>query len=110
MTFSLPIISAGFDRRLIVTLANRARDGAGVRTLIVGEALFTDEDRAYSKELQVLAADLGLADRIRFAEFRSDIFPLLLSVDLVVNCSTAQKSFGRVTVEAMLAGRPFLAP
>ena len=66
----------------------------------------TDEDRAYSKELQVLAADLGVAGRIRFAGFRNDIFPLLLSVDLVVHCSTAPEPFGPVIVEAMLAGRP----
>jgi len=81
----------------------------GVHGLIVGEALFTDEDRIYSDELRKLAVDLGVADRIHFTGFRRDIVPLLLSVDLVVHCSTAPEPFGRVIVEAMLAGRPVIA-
>ena len=81
----------------------------GVHGLIVGEALFTDEDHRYAKELQSLAVELRVADRIRFTGFRTDILPLLRSVDLVVHCSTSPEPFGRVIVEAMLAGRPVIA-
>ena len=81
----------------------------GVHGLIVGEALFTDDDRIYSKELQGLAADLGVADRVHFTGFCLNIVPLLFSVDLVVHCSTLPEPFGRVIVEAMLAGRPVIA-
>jgi glycosyltransferase involved in cell wall biosynthesis len=81
----------------------------GVHGVIVGEALFTDEDRKYCHELRVLAAELGVADRIHFAGFRADILSLLLGVDLVVHCSTSPEPFGRVIVEAMLAGRPVIA-
>jgi glycosyltransferase involved in cell wall biosynthesis len=80
-----------------------------VRGLIVGGALFTGEDRRYSQELRELAAQLGIADRVQFTGFCSDIVPLLLSVDIVAHCSISPEPFGRVIVEAMLAGRPVIA-
>ena len=81
----------------------------GVHGLIVGEALFTEGDRAFGDEIRKLAADLGVEDRIHFIGFSSDIIPLLLAVDLVIHCSTSPEPFGRVIVEAMLAGRPVVA-
>lgn len=80
-----------------------------VRGLIVGEALFTGKDRSYGQELRELASQLGIADRVHFRGFCPDILPLLLSVDIVAHCSTAPEPFGRVIVEAMLAGRPVVA-
>ena len=77
--------------------------------LIVGEALFTAEDRIFREEISKLATDLGVADRIHFVGFCRDIVPLLFRVDLVVHCSTSPEPFGRVIVEAMLAGRPVVA-
>jgi glycosyltransferase involved in cell wall biosynthesis len=81
----------------------------GVHGIIVGEALFTEEDRLFGDELRTLATDLGVSDRIHFVGFCPDIVPLLLAVDLVVHCSTSPEPFGRVIVEAMLAGRPVVA-
>jgi glycosyltransferase involved in cell wall biosynthesis len=81
----------------------------GVHGLVVGEALFTGEDRRYGQELRELAAQLKIADRIHFTGFRPDILPLLLLVDIVAHCSTSPEPFGRVIVEAMLAGRPVIA-
>jgi glycosyltransferase involved in cell wall biosynthesis len=80
-----------------------------VHGLIVGEALFTNEDRRYSQKLRDLAMELGIADRIHFTGFRPEIHSLLLSVDIVVHCSISPEPFGRVIVEAMLAGRPVIA-
>jgi glycosyltransferase involved in cell wall biosynthesis len=84
-------------------------DLPGVHGLIVGEALFTAEDGAFRAEISNLATDLGVADRIHFVGFCRDIVPLLFRVDLVVHCSTLPEPFGRVIVEAMLAGRPVVA-
>jgi glycosyltransferase involved in cell wall biosynthesis len=84
-------------------------DLPGVHGLIVGEALFTAEDRIFREEIRKLATDLGVADRIHFVGFCRDIVPLLFRVDLVVHCSTSPEPFGRVIVEAMLAGRPVVA-
>jgi glycosyltransferase involved in cell wall biosynthesis len=81
----------------------------GVHGLIVGEALFTEEDRLFGEELRRLALKLGVAERIHFLGFRHEIIPLLLRADLVVHASTSPEPFGRVIVEAMLAGRPIVA-
>jgi glycosyltransferase involved in cell wall biosynthesis len=81
----------------------------GVHGLIVGEALFTEKDRDFGEELRRLATDLNVAERIHFLGFCPQVVPLLLRVDLVAHCSTSPEPFGRVIVEAMLAGRPVVA-
>jgi glycosyltransferase involved in cell wall biosynthesis len=80
-----------------------------VTVVFVGAALFTDEDRKYQQELVVLAEQLGVADRVQFAGFQRDVLPYLKAVDLVVHCSIAPEPFGRVIVEALLAGKPVIA-
>ena len=78
----------------------------GVHLAIVGEALFTEEDRAYREELRRTAEEPGLQGRVHFLGFRSDVIELLHAMDVVVRCSVAAEPFGRVIVEAMLAGTP----
>jgi len=79
----------------------------GTTIWIVGEALFTDDDRAYAEELRKLAHPLG--SRVHFLGFRKDIPALMAASDIVAHCSTAPEPFGRVLVEAMLAGKPVVA-
>lgn len=74
---------------------------------IVGDALFTEDDRAYADELRKLASSLG--GRVKFLGFRDDIPLLMKAADMVVHCSIAPEPFGRVIVEAMLARRPVIA-
>jgi glycosyltransferase involved in cell wall biosynthesis len=76
-----------------------------------GLALFVgdEEDGGYAKELRLLAAKLGVADRVRFLGFREDVPQLMRLVDCVVHASTDPEPFGRVIVEGMLAGRPVIA-
>ena len=77
--------------------------------VIVGEAMFTAEDQQYKSELVLLAEKLGLSARVHFTGFQADVLPYLRAVDLVVHCSTSPEPFGRVIVEAMLAGKPVIA-
>jgi len=75
--------------------------------IIVGEALFGET--AYSEKLQALVHSLGIQDRVHFLGFRRDIPLLMKLVDVVIHSSTAPEPFGRVLVEAMLAGTPVIA-
>ncbi len=88
---------------LIRALA-RVPDAVGV---IVGEALFGEDELA--RTLPELGASLGLTDRLRFTGFRSDIVEVMRACDVVVHSSTSPEPFGRVIVEAMLAGVPVVA-
>lgn len=79
----------------------------GVHALMVGEALFGEDD--YRERLRAQAARLGVADRVHWLGFRTDVPRLMRAVDVVVHTSTSPEPFGRVIVEGMLAKRPVLA-
>ena len=77
-----------------------------VVVLLVGAALFGEED--YVEQLHQQVAKLGLGDRVHFLGFRTDIAELLSACDLIAHTSTAPEPFGRVIVEAMFAQRPII--
>ena len=74
---------------------------------IVGAPLFGEE--AFAEELQALARELNLGDRVRFLGMRDDVPLLLGAADIVVHSSIYPEPFGRVVVEGMLAGKPVIA-
>ena len=78
-----------------------------VTAIIVGDALFGEQDYAERLHQQVTA--LGLENRVKFLGFLSDIPLLMAACDLVAHTSTSPEPFGRVIVEAMLCGRPVVA-
>jgi glycosyltransferase involved in cell wall biosynthesis len=80
-----------------------------VNAVIVGDALFTDEDQQYKRALLRIAQTAGVSGRLFFAGFQADVLPYLKAVDIVVHCSTSPEPFGRVVVEAQLAGKPVIA-
>lgn len=74
---------------------------------VIGAALFGE--RAYEAALRARAAERGVASRVHFLGFRSDIAPLMRAADVIVHASTLPEPFGRVVVEGMLACRPVVA-
>ena len=80
----------------------------GVHALIVGGALFSGE-APYEAELRGRAALPAYAGRVHMLGARDDVPRLLTACDVVVHASVLAEPFGRVLVEAMLAGRPVVA-
>ncbi|GLH76785.1 glycosyl transferase [Bradyrhizobium sp. SSBR45G] len=75
--------------------------------IIVGDALFGEQD--YAAELRRQVAELGLGDRVHFLGHRSDVPLLMQAVDAMVHPSIDPEPFGRTLIEAMLAGVPVIA-
>ena len=65
--------------------------------------------RDYEEMLRALAAELGIADRVIFTGFRSDIPDMLKLLHVVAHASVQTEPFGRVIAEAMAMGRPVVA-
>lgn len=81
-------------------ISELVRDGMDCELLVVGEV-----NRHYRPYLERLVAELGLEDRVRFTGAVTNPYPLLRTADVALMCSRYE-GFGRVTVEAMLAGKP----
>ncbi len=68
-----------------------------------------DKSGAYAQQLKARAAQLGIADRIRWLGSRSDLPRLLAASQLALSGSTNPEAFGRVAIEAMAMGVPVVA-
>jgi len=91
----------GFDR-LILVLRSLLTESANVHLLIIGEGVLR-------VKLESEIANLRLQDRVHLLGHRSDIPDLLGAADVFV-MSSHFESFGIVAAEAMMAGKPVVAP
>lgn len=64
--------------------------------------------RDYPQQLQRLASDLGVSERVHFAGHEDDVYPWFDAMDVVVHASFGEP-FGLVLVEAMALGKPLVA-
>jgi glycosyltransferase involved in cell wall biosynthesis len=62
-------------------------------------------DLTYRKALEEIAASDSVCDRVHFTGAVTDALPFMQESDVILVCS-AQETFGRATIEGMLAGRP----
>ncbi|MBE9054102.1 glycosyltransferase family 4 protein [Nostocales cyanobacterium LEGE 11386] len=90
-----------------ILIAALAQCPPEVTVILVGDALFGEQD--YVQQLHQQVAAMGLENRVKFLGFRTDIPQLMAACDLVAHTSTSPEPFGRVIVEAMLCGRPVVA-
>ena len=89
------------NRYFIEAVPRILREISDARFLVVG-------DGPLRTELGALARRLGLADRLHFAGFRSDI-PVVLGVLDVAVMASLTEGFPVALVEAMAAGKPIVA-
>jgi glycosyltransferase involved in cell wall biosynthesis len=90
-------------------LAEVTSSHPNVKALIVGTPDPTHLSQAYFEKLKRMVIDLRLSDHVIFTGFRSDVPALMSASDIVVHSASEPEPFGRVVVEAMLAGRPVVA-
>lgn len=72
---------------------------------IVGEPKFSQENVDYMRKLKVLVGQLDLNQNIRFLGQRNDVMNVMHSIDVLL-IPSENEPFGRVVIEAMLAGKP----
>jgi glycosyltransferase involved in cell wall biosynthesis/GT2 family glycosyltransferase len=77
------------------------------QAVIVGSAMFGEDD--YAASLHTLAAELGVAARVRFVGFVEDVWSLLGGMTMLVHASTLPEPFGQVVLEGLAAGLPVIA-
>lgn len=90
-------------------LLEALRSVPGAHAVLLGDALFTEEDRRYAQQLHSTAQEAELAGRIHFAGFKTHTLPYFDLADAIVHASVHAEPFGRVIVEGMLAGKPVIA-
>jgi glycosyltransferase involved in cell wall biosynthesis len=77
-------------------------DGGGAIALVAGDPWPGEEARLH--DLHALAAQLGVADRVRFTGFRSDVENLYGAADVVAVPSTQPDPLPNAALEAAAAG------
>ena len=83
----------------------RIRDVGGWTCWIAGGAQRPSDVR-YREQLEAIATQGGIADRVRFLGERNDVPALLAAADLFCQPNTAPEPFGLSLVEALQAGLP----
>lgn len=92
-------------QHVLISALSELRDLDGWTCWFVGGAQRPLE-AAYMRELQTLAVQHGIADRVKFLGERTDVPTLLRAADVFCQPNTAPEGFGLSMIEAMHAGLP----
>ncbi|MGH2883167.1 MAG: glycosyltransferase, partial [Solirubrobacteraceae bacterium] len=85
----------------------RAFAGQDVTAVLIGSAIFGEED--YAQQLRDLVEILGIAGQVEFRGFRHDVGAEYRRLDVMVHASVLDEPLGTVIFEAMAAGLPVIA-
>jgi len=87
----------------------RDRPSLDMQFYIIGAPIYSTSGSQFSlSELQTLASNLGIADKVNFLGFQANMADIYLWLDIVVHASTAPEPFGYAIAEAMACGRPVI--
>ena len=78
------------------------------KALIIGSPDPTASGELFHQKILALIDELEMKEHVLFTGFRTDIPQLMAMSDVVVHGSSQPEPFGRVVVEAMLAGSPVI--
>lgn len=92
----------------LAAFAIAAVEDAALRLHFYGSDMGLAKNQAYRAELEALAMQLHLKDRVRFHDFLPDTYPLLASAYAALNFSVSE-SFSMTVLEASGAGVPVIA-
>jgi glycosyltransferase involved in cell wall biosynthesis len=95
------------QRELVKALALVRREIPDVHCLIVGADERFVHGGSFTEELQTLARELGVADRVIFTGKRSDVPRVMAACD-VFSMPSFEEPFGLVFLEAMAMKRPVI--
>jgi GT2 family glycosyltransferase len=93
---------------LLRAMVEVRRSFPSARCMIAGEALPRPRDLAFRRRLGEMVEEFELSDAVVFTGFVDRIADLYAAADVIVN-PTRYESFGRVALEAALAGRPVVS-
>jgi glycosyltransferase involved in cell wall biosynthesis len=92
-------------QHLFLDALERLPESLGVQGLLLGSALFGEEEYAAGVERRVASTN-----NARVSSFAGDVSDALTDVDVVVNASVIPEPFGQVVVEAIANGVPVVVP
>lgn len=78
--------------------------------MLVGGELEGVHHAAYVARLRELPHELGVAEKVIFAGYRSDVPQIMAAADIVLHCSTYPDPFPGVVLQGMAVGKPVIAP
>ncbi len=81
----------------------------GARLVIAGLPHPRPVDQAFAASVRDLASVLGVERSVVFTGFVERVADVYAAADVVINPARAREAFGRVALEALVAGRPVVA-
>lgn len=87
--------------------AIRALASLKIKGLLLRLVLIGPDVLSYEKKLRELASSLGVIENVEFAGSVPDAQPYFAAADIALVCAR-NEAFGRVTIEAMKAGKPVI--